>query len=153
MDRSVPVYRMETMRATVARAAAPALLAARVVGGFAIAALLLAMIGIHGLIAYVVRERRRELGIRIALGAQPRQVVMLTIRSGLTAVVMGVVPGVGIALAASRVMSGLLYGVTPTDAATYAVACTALSAIAIIACWLPARHAARIDPTAAIRAD
>ena len=153
LDRSVPIYNMETMRETLERSAAPAHLAARVVAGFAAAALAIAVIGMIGLVEYVVRERRRELGIRMALGAQPGQVVMLMLRTGIVAVVCGLVPGVLIALAASRVMNALLYGVGSTDAATYALACVLMSGVAIVACWLPARRAAHIDPTSAIRAD
>ncbi len=153
LDRSVPVYNLEPMAATIERAAAPALLSARVVSGFAVAALLLAVTGIYGLIAHVVRERRREFGIRIALGARPQQVVALTLRSGLIAVLWGIVPGIAIAAAGSRVLRGLLYGIGATDAPTYAMACVALVAVAVAACWLPARRAARIDPTIAMRAE
>lgn len=151
LDRSVPLFRMETMRESVQRVAAPALLAARVVGGFALAALLLSIIGITGLIGHVVRERRRELGIRMALGAQPWQVTLLALRGGALAVVYGMVPGTLIALVASRGFGSLLYGVAPTDAATYAIACGTLAVVALLACWIPARGAARIDPTLAIR--
>jgi ABC-type antimicrobial peptide transport system permease subunit len=144
---------METMRETVQRAAAPARLAARVVGGFALAALLLSMIGITGLIGHVVRERRREFGIRVALGAQPWQVTVLALRGGALAVVCGMVPGTLIALGVSQVFRSLLYGVASTDTATYAIACALLAGLALIACWMPARQAARIDPTLAMRSE
>jgi putative ABC transport system permease protein len=151
VDKTVPIYHMQTMQDAVENAAAPARLAARVVSGFAIAALLLAVIGIYGLIAYVVRERRRELGIRIALGAQPRQVVALALKGGLVAVGSGVVAGVAVAVAGSRVLRGLLYGIAPTDVNTYVTACAALIAVTVVAAWIPGREAARVDPLIAMR--
>jgi putative ABC transport system permease protein len=122
-----------------------------VVSGFAIAALLLAVIGIYGLIAYVVRERRRELGIRLALGAQPMQVVALALKGGVVAVGSGVIAGVGIALVGSRVLRGLLYGIAPTDVNTYIMACAVLIAITVVAAWIPGCQAARVDPMVALR--
>jgi putative ABC transport system permease protein len=153
IDRSIPVYDMDTMEHTIERAAGPARLAASVVSGFAAAALLLALVGIYGLVAHIVRERRRELGIRMALGARPAQAIALTVRSGLTAVLWGVLPGIGLALASSRLLSGFLYDVGAVDIATYVPAIGALIVVASVACWLPARRAAAIDLTAAIRAD
>jgi predicted permease len=151
VDATVPLYHMETMQDAVESAAAPARLAARVVSGFAIAALLLALIGIYGLIAHVVRDRRRELGIRIALGAQPSQVVLLALRSGVLAVIIGVIAGVAVALTASRVLRGLLYGIAPTDLRTYAASCAFLLVVTCVAAWIPGRRAARVDPLIAMR--
>lgn len=139
------------MQDAVERVAAPARLAARVVSGFAIAALLLALIGIYGLIAHVVRDRQRELGIRIALGAQPSQVVLLALRSGLLAVGIGAAAGIVVTLAASRVLRGLLYGIGPMDLPTYAASCAVLFAITCVAAWIPGRRAARVDPLIAMR--
>jgi predicted permease len=151
VDPTVPIYHMQTMQDVVDNAAAPARLAARVVSGFAIAALLLSLIGIYGLIAHVVRERQRELGIRIALGAQPTQVVALAMKSGVVAVVVGIAVGAAVAFAASRVLRGLLYGIEPTDAMTYGAACVTMLIVTVAAAWIPARRAARVDPLIAMR--
>jgi putative ABC transport system permease protein len=126
-------------------------LAARVVSGFAIAALLLALIGIYGLIAHMVRDRQRELGIRIALGAQPARVVVLAIRSGIIAVLTGGGAGVVVAIGGSRVLRGFLYGIAPTDVTTYAATSLALVMVSIVAAWIPGRQASRIDPLIAMR--
>jgi putative ABC transport system permease protein len=151
VDRSVAVFHMQTMRGAMNDAAAPARLAARIVSGFAISALLLALIGIYGLIAHVVRDRQRELGIRIALGAQPARVVALALRSGVIAVLVGGGAGVAVAFGASRVLRGLLYGIAPTDPATYAATSLALVVVSIVAAWIPGRQASRIDPLIAMR--
>jgi hypothetical protein len=151
VDRSVAVFHMQTMRDAMSNAAAAARLAARVVSGFAVAALLLALIGIYGLIAHVVRDRQRELGIRIALGAQPARVVVLAIRSGIIAVLTGGGAGVVVAIGGSRVLRGFLYGIAPTDVTTYAATSLALVMVSIVAAWIPGRQASRIDPLIAMR--
>jgi len=151
LDPYVPVYQMETMRTTIERVAAPQRLAARVVSGFGIAALLLAAIGLYGLIAQLVRERRREIGIRMALGATPRSVVALVLWSAAAAVACGLAIGVAVAFGASRMLSGFLYGITPTDAAAYIVCCITLGVVAAVASWVPARRAAAIDPASVMR--
>jgi len=151
LDPYVPVYQMETMRTTIERVAAPQRLAARVVSGFGIAALLLAAIGLYGLIAQLVRERRREIGIRMALGATPRSVVALVLWSAAAAVACSLAIGVAVAFGASRMLSGFLYGITPTDAAAYIVGCITLGVVAAVASWVPARRAAAIDPASVMR--
>jgi len=102
-------------------------------------------------IAYAVRDRQRELGIRIALGAPRSGVIGLVLRDGLSIVAIGIVAGILVSVAATRVLSGLLYGITPTDAETYALASIALVVMAVIAAWVPARRAATVDPLISMR--
>ncbi|HEY7395002.1 MAG TPA: ABC transporter permease [Gemmatimonadaceae bacterium] len=151
IDPALPVFHLRSMREAVDASAARQRLAANVVGGFAFAALLLAMIGIYGVIAYAVRDRQRELGIRIALGASASGVIGLLLRDGLLIVGIAMVAGIILSAAASRALSGLLYGIRATDVETYMVASIALIAVALIAAWLPARRAAAIDPMIAMR--
>jgi putative ABC transport system permease protein len=118
---------------------------------FAGIALLLAAVGLYGVLAYVVAQRTREIGVRIALGAQKRNVLSLVIREGMKLALAGVVVGVLFALALTRVLRGLLYDVKPTDPLTFVAVSLVLVAIALFACWLPARRATKIDPMEALR--
>ena len=122
-----------------------------VLAGFAAATLLLAAIGLYGVIAYNVAQRTREVGIRMALGAQQRDVLGLVLRRGLVLTGMGVAIGVATAVASGRLLRGLLFGVGPTDAATLAGVTVLLTTVAMLATYLPARRAARIDPLVALR--
>jgi predicted permease len=119
--------------------------------GFSALALALAMMGVYGVVSYTVAERTPEIGVRIALGAQGRDVLRLILAQGLKPVAIGSVAGLTAALALGRVLSSLLYGVTATDPATFAVVVLALSFAALLACWLPARRATTVDPMAALR--
>jgi putative ABC transport system permease protein len=121
------------------------------IGIFAILALILAITGLHGLISYSVVQRTREIGIRMALGAQPGDVVSMILRQGIAAVVAGIVIGIIAALALTRLMASLLYGVTPTDALTFGSVALILIAVAISACVMPAMRATRVDPIEALR--
>jgi len=120
---------------------------------FAVAALLLAVIGIYGLMAYAVAQRTREMGIRMALGARQRDVLALVIRQGMRLAVIGIMLGLGGAVAGTRVLSSLLYDVTPTDPLTLAGVAMLLAIVALLACWFPARRATRVDPTVALRSE
>ena len=122
-----------------------------VLSGFASGALLLAALGIFGVIAYVVTLRTREFGVRAALGATPRQIVRLVIRQTVWIVTAGLVLGLAAALALTRLMTGLLYDVPPTDAATFASLTVFVGIVALLACYFPARRATRIDPMIALR--
>ena len=153
IDNTLPVFHMMPYQEAVDASAAPAGLAARVVSGFASIALLLAVIGIYGLMAFTVRARERELGIRVALGAQGRDVVALVIGDGIPLIVAGMSIGLLLTLVGSRVLRGYLYAVTPRDPVTYAVACAALVVVALVANWIPALRAGRIDPTITMRAE
>ena len=118
---------------------------------FAATALVMAAVGIYGVLAYAVSRRTQEIGIRMALGAQTRDVLRLIGREGFVLVLMGIGIGLAGALALTRLMSSLLFGVSPTDATTFAAVPAVLVAVALLACYLPARRAARVDPTVALR--
>jgi predicted permease len=125
----------------------------RILGALAVLALLLAGVGIHGLLAFMVAQRDREIGVRLALGAEPRRVAGMIVSEAMKMAVIGVVPGVLLAYAAARAMSALLFGVRPDDPLTIAVATGACFVTAVTACVRPAVRASRIDPIAALRAD
>ena len=114
-------------------------------------ALALAVIGIHGVLSYSVVQRSREIGIRIAVGAEPAQVVRVVLGQGVRLTAIGLGVGVGLALLFSRSLAGLLFGITATDAATFAVVVGLLAAVSMLAMWLPARRASRVDPLVALR--
>ena len=120
---------------------------------FAVAALLLTMLGIYGVVAFVVGRRSREIGVRMALGAQPRNVHRLVLRQGMKPVAIGSIAGLAGSLTASQLVASQLYGISPTDALTLGGVMALLLGAALLACWLPARRAARVDPMEALRTE
>jgi putative ABC transport system permease protein len=120
---------------------------------FAGMALILAMVGVYGVISYSVSHRTREIGIRMALGAQRREVMAMIVKEGLLYAATGLALGAAGALALTRALSGLLYGISPTDPWTFALVSALLCGAALLACYLPARRATRIDPMLALRHD
>jgi predicted permease len=116
-------------------------------------ALAIGLVGIYGVISYAAAQRTREIGVRMALGAQVRDVRTMFLRHGLSLTAAGIVVGIGVALVLTRVMSALLFGVGPMDPITYATVASALTAVGLLAAYLPARRAARVDPVSALRAD
>jgi ABC-type antimicrobial peptide transport system permease subunit len=114
-------------------------------------ALLLASIGLYGTISYAVSRRTGEIGIRMALGARSRDVLWMVLRESLLLVLIGAIIGIPTALAAGRLVAALLFGVSPTDPATLAIATLLLTVVAVLAAWLPARRASRLDPMSALR--
>ena len=122
-------------------------------GSFAALALFLAAAGLYGLLSYSVAQRRREIGVRMALGAQRRNIVALVVRQGAALVAAGAVAGLLAAAAASRILESFLFGITPYDHLTFVGAPLSLAAVALLACWLPAQRATRIDPMDTLRAE
>ena len=116
-------------------------------------ALFLAACGIYGVLAYSVTQRRREIGIRLAVGAQKGDIVGLVLRRGLKLAALGVLLGLGLSLALTQVLRNLLYGIAPNDPGTFILGSLIVLAVAWLACWLPGRRAAGIDPMEALRSD
>lgn len=153
LDPEVPVTDVLTMSEAVSKALGGPRFAARVFGAFALVALLLSALGLYGLLAYSVSRRTREIGVRVALGATRTDVRRLVLREGLALTTSGIAIGLAVAWAASRSLESLLFGVTAADAITYAVGPALLAAVALVACLLPARRAARVDPAVALRSE
>jgi putative ABC transport system permease protein len=153
IDKDQPVLAIKTLNEVIASTTAPRRFNTLLLAIFAAVALALAAVGIYSVISYSVTQRTQEVGIRMALGAQPGDVVRLILKQGLTLTLIGVAAGVLGAIAAARVMSGLLYGVTATDPATFAAIALLLAIVAALACYLPARRAARVEPMAALRCE
>ena len=124
---------------------------AALTGLFAALALTLSAIGLYGLLSYVVAQRRREIGLRLALGAQPRDILRLVIGQGLTLTAVGIGVGLAGAFALTRFLRTLLFGVTPTDPMTFLAVSGLLMVVGLLACYLPARRATRVDPLVALR--
>jgi putative ABC transport system permease protein len=122
-----------------------------ITAGFAILALLLAAIGIYGVIAYSVAQRRHEMAIRIALGAAPGDILALIARRGFVLIGLGIVIGIGVSLALTRFFASILFGVSARDPLTLLGVTTLLMVVGLLACYLPARRAMRVDPIAALR--
>jgi putative ABC transport system permease protein len=153
IDREQPVYEVATLEQALADSIAPRRFNMLLLGVFAAIAVLLAAVGIYGVVSYAVTQRTQEIGVRIALGARQDEVVRMVVKQGMGVVAVGVGTGLAAALALTRLMAGLLYEVKPSDPQTFVVVCTALAAAALLACWLPARKAARVDPVIALRYD
>ena len=153
VDAELPLSGLRTMEDRIAADLARPRVSMLLLAGFAVVALVLAAIGIYGVIAFAVSQRTREIGIRMALGATTGDVQQLVVRQGMTPVLVGVVVGIGGALLLTRFMSSLLYGVGATDPATYAGVALFLASVALAASWLPARRATRVQPVEALRQD
>ena len=153
LDPALPVTGVVTLDEIVGASAAPQRFNAMLLGGFAGAALLLAAVGIGGVLAISVAQRRQEIGIRLALGAEPGTVVRMVVRQGMTLVVAGLAIGLPCAFAATRLLRTLLFETAPHDAVSFAAAAVLLCAVALVACAAPAVRAARVNPMAALRID
>jgi putative ABC transport system permease protein len=151
IDPNQPIYSVRTMEERLSRSVTSQRFSALLLGVFAGAALLLAGVGIYGVVAYSVTERTHELGIRIALGAQPRDIFRLVVGQGLILILIGVGIGLAAAFALTRLMSGLLYGISPTDPTTFITISLLLAAIALLASYIPARRATKVDPMLSLR--
>jgi len=153
VDRGQPIASLDTMQDLVSRSVAEPLFQTRVLAAFALLALLLAAVGIYGVVAYSVSERTREIGIRIALGAAPRDVMREVLTSALRIAAVGVALGSAGAFAATQTLSGLLFEVKPGDPAVFAAVAALLAAVAVAAGTIPARRATRVDPVVALRCE
>ena len=151
LDPSLPLFEGQTMDSVVAFGLAPRRFNMLLLGVLAAIALVLAGVGIYGVIAYGVLRRRREIGIRIALGAQRRDVLTLVIGRGLRLTGIGIATGVAAALLLTRLLASLLFAVRPHDPLTIFAVAAVLVAVALLACYLPARRALRVDPTVTLR--
>src|SRR5262245_13269585 len=151
IDKDQPVTAIATISEVIASTTAPRRFNTLLLAIFATVALALAATGIYSVISYSVTQRTQEVGVRMALGARQGDVIRLILKQGLALTLIGIVAGVLGALAAARVMSGLLYEVTATDPATFVAISLLLAIVALLACYLPARRAARVEPIAALR--
>jgi putative ABC transport system permease protein len=153
VDADLPVFDVKTMTDAVSESVAQPRFYAILLGSFAGIALLIAALGIYGVISYAVSQRTRELGIRIALGAQRERVVRLVIGQGLTLTLLGIVLGVAGAVVLTRLISSLLFGVAAADPLTFISVAVLFVLVACLASYLPARRAAGVDPIIAMRAE
>lgn len=153
VDPAVPIVRLRDMDAVFAESIRRPRLLAQLLGAFAGLALVLAAVGTYGVLSYMVAERRREIGIRLALGADRSRVLVQVMRRGLLLTTIGVMAGLAGALALNRLMASLLFGVQPTDPATLVGVILTITLVATVACWLPAWRASRLDPSAVLRAE
>ena len=153
IDPALPVTAMRTMTDIVKASTAPQRFNTVVIGSFAMLALLLAGVGTAGSLATSVTARVRELGVRLALGAQPRALVSMVLREGITLAALGLLVGWPVAWALSRFMSTLLFGVAPGDFLTFGLVGVLLTAVSLVACVVPAWRAARVDPLIALRSE
>jgi putative ABC transport system permease protein len=151
IDRDLPVFSVRSMDQLLDESISQQQLAMALLAGFALLALLLAAMGIYGVMSYAVTTRTHEIGVRMAMGARPTDVLRLVVGQGMTLALIGVAIGLSAALAMTRVMASLLFGVSSTDPLTFVVISLLLIAVAALACYLPARRAARVDPTVALR--
>jgi ABC-type antimicrobial peptide transport system permease subunit len=151
VDPNLPLFGEQTMETLVSTSLAQRRFAMRVVGLFGVLALFLAGIGIYGVMAYSVTQRTREIGIRLALGASRRSILSWLLRQGMRLTLIGVALGLVGALVLGRLLRGLLFGIAPTDVITYGGLTLLLAAVALLACYIPARRATQVDPLVALR--
>jgi ABC-type antimicrobial peptide transport system permease subunit len=151
VDASLPVYDVASMDQVLDRSLSSRRLTAQMVGGFAVVALLLASIGVHGLLAFMVGQRSREIAVRMALGASRADVLKLIVSKGMVLASIGIVAGVFAAMAAASTMGSVLYGVRPDDPAVFLEVSALLFFVALLASYLPARRAIGMDPNIALR--
>jgi putative ABC transport system permease protein len=153
LDPDLPVARVRTLEQHFATAVAPPRFSATLIAVFAALALILASVGIYGVISYSVTQRTHEIGVRVALGARSRDVLGLVVGQGMTLTMIGLGVGLGASFALTRLIKTLLFGVSPTDPLTFIVISALLTFVALSACFVPARRAAKVDPMVALRVE
>jgi putative ABC transport system permease protein len=151
LDPNLPAFNVMSLAENIDISLFPARFGAVLLGVFGSLALLIASIGIYGVMSYGVSERTHEMGIRMALGARMSDVLRLVISQGMCLATIGVVIGAGLALVATRVVKSYLYDVSPTDPLTFAGIAILLIGVALLACYIPARRATKVDPLVALR--
>lgn len=151
MDPHLPLYNVKTLAAEIDQSLIQERLVSWLTTSFGALATLLVVIGLYGVLSFSVVRRTREIGIRVALGAQRRDVFLMVIKHGMILVSLGAVVGVGLSIALSRFISGLLFGISPTNAITFVMAAVGLVLVAMFACYIPARRATKVDPLVALR--
>jgi putative ABC transport system permease protein len=151
LDKNTPIYHVETLDQYFAQSVAAPRFITLLLSGFAGLALLLASVGIYGVISYIAVQRTHEVGIRMALGAQKGEIIRTVVAKGLVPALAGLAIGIGGALRLTRLLSSLLYGVSPADPLTFAVVSVILIGVALLACYIPARRAAKVDPMVSLR--
>jgi predicted lysophospholipase L1 biosynthesis ABC-type transport system permease subunit len=153
VDADQPVWKVRTMESLLVRSFSLRRFVVRLMGAYSLLALLLAAVGIYGVMGYTVARRSREMGLRMALGADRRSIFRLVVGQGMRLVALGVALGLAGALGLARTLQSLLYGVTPHDPLTFTLVAALLAAVALAACALPARRATRADPLEALRCE
>jgi len=153
LDKELPVFEIKTLDQHFNAAVASPRFHALLLAIFAGVALILTMIGLYGVMAHAVAQRTHEIGIRQALGAQGSDVLRLVVRQGMKLTLIGMLLGVSGALALTRLMETMLFGVSATDPLTFAGVALLLALVALVACWIPARRATKVDPMIALRCD
>ncbi len=151
VDRTQPVYHVETLEQALSNSISPRRFNLFLLAVFAIVALSLGWVGVYGVMSYLVTQRTQEIGVRMALGAQRSEVLRLVVGQGMLVALTGIAAGTAASMALTRWMSSLLYDVTATDPWTFATVCAGLAMAALIACWVPAMRAARVNPVIALR--
>ncbi len=152
-DRAIPITNVRPLSQAIANTVAQPRFYALLFVLFGVTGLLLTLTGIYGVISYTVAQQTQEIGIRMALGAQARDVLRLVIGHGLVLTALGIGLGLMGAFGLTRLLQTLLFGVSPTDPLTFSAVAAVLALIALVACWIPARRAAKVDPMVALRCE
>jgi putative ABC transport system permease protein len=153
VDKDQPISNISTMERLMAKSVAPRRFNLLLLGAFALVGLALAAVGLYGVMSYTVAQRAHEIGVRMALGANRDDVLRLVIGEGMKLALIGALLGLGGALALTRLLKTLLFGVSATDPLTFIVIAAVLIMVALLACWIPARRAASMDPLVSLRVE